>query len=74
MEKVKGSGVDITCSFCRKPQDQVERIILGSYCAICSECVDLCSVILAKLREQKKGDSNETKLHGNGKKRAAESK
>ncbi|MDO5713845.1 MAG: ATP-dependent Clp protease ATP-binding subunit ClpX [Tissierellia bacterium] len=34
------------CSFCRKTQNQVERLIAGPSVYICNECVDLCSDII----------------------------
>lgn len=37
---------DITCSFCGKSQDAVERIIIGPGVNICSECIELCGTLL----------------------------
>ena len=37
---------DITCSFCGKSQEEVERIIAGPGVYICSECVRVCSNIV----------------------------
>lgn len=37
---------EIRCSFCGKPQGQVERLISGSGVYICNECVNLCRDIL----------------------------
>ncbi len=34
------------CSFCGKPQSDVERLIAGENASICNECVALCSDIL----------------------------
>ncbi len=34
------------CSFCGKPQNEVERLIAGPGAYICNECVHLCSEIL----------------------------
>ncbi|MBE6778798.1 MAG: ATP-dependent Clp protease ATP-binding subunit ClpX [Ruminococcaceae bacterium] len=34
------------CSFCSKPQSEVERLIAGPGVFICNECVDLCQSIL----------------------------
>ncbi|NLD34432.1 MAG: ATP-dependent Clp protease ATP-binding subunit ClpX, partial [Clostridiales bacterium] len=31
------------CSFCGKPQNEVERLIAGPGAYICNECVHLCS-------------------------------
>jgi ATP-dependent Clp protease ATP-binding subunit ClpX len=37
----------ITCSFCGKPERQVERLIAGPGVFICNECISLCGNILA---------------------------
>ncbi len=37
---------ELRCSFCGKPQSQVERLISGSGVYICNECVALCNDIL----------------------------
>ncbi|MDK2813563.1 MAG: ATP-dependent Clp protease ATP-binding subunit ClpX [Clostridiales bacterium] len=39
---------DITCSFCGKSQDEVERMIIGPGVNICSECIELCSTLLSE--------------------------
>ncbi len=36
------------CSFCGKPQGEVERLIAGQDVQICDQCVDLCNSILKK--------------------------
>ncbi len=36
----------IACSFCRKTQDQVDKLIAGPNVYICNECVDLCCSII----------------------------
>ena len=36
----------VCCSFCGKPQDDVQRIIAGPGVYICNECVELCESIL----------------------------
>ena len=36
----------ICCSFCRKTQDQVEKLIAGPGVYICNECVELCEAII----------------------------
>ena len=36
----------VSCSFCRKTQDQVEKLIAGPNVYICNECVDLCCSII----------------------------
>ena len=37
---------NIRCSFCRKTQNQVEKIIAGPGVYICDECIELCQNIL----------------------------
>lgn len=41
------------CSFCGKTKDKVEKIIEGPSVAICDECVELCSTIIAEERRTK---------------------
>lgn len=36
----------VKCSFCGKPQEQVEKLIAGPGVYICDECVDLCAGII----------------------------
>lgn len=36
----------LRCSFCGKPQDQVNRMIAGPGVCICNECIDLCVSVL----------------------------
>lgn len=38
----------VSCSFCGKPQDQVQKVIAGPGVYICNECVDLCNQILGE--------------------------
>jgi len=41
------SAGQVTCSFCKKPSDQVDKVIAGpDGVHICDECVGLCSEIL----------------------------
>ena len=44
------SGQDDTprCSFCGKPQSEVEQLVAGPNVQICDQCVDLCSSLLKK--------------------------
>ena len=37
---------EITCQFCGKNQNDVQRIITGPTAAICDECINLCATIL----------------------------
>lgn len=34
------------CSFCKKPKEEVSKLIAGSQSTICNECVELCADIL----------------------------
>jgi ATP-dependent Clp protease ATP-binding subunit ClpX len=44
---------NLKCSFCGKRHEQVEQLIAGpGGVAICTECVDLCNVIIADARAQ----------------------
>jgi len=36
----------VTCSFCGKTQDQVQKIVAGPGVYICNECIDLCKEII----------------------------
>jgi len=38
----------LQCSFCGKPQDQVQKLIAGPGIYICNECVNLCNDILGE--------------------------
>lgn len=38
------------CSFCTKPDDQVETLVAGAGVFICNECVDLCVLVIANKR------------------------
>ncbi len=35
-----------SCSFCLKPNDQVEKLVAGPGVYICKQCVDLCNQII----------------------------
>jgi hypothetical protein len=35
-----------SCSFCLKPNDEVEKLVAGPGVYICDQCVDLCSQII----------------------------
>jgi ATP-dependent Clp protease ATP-binding subunit ClpX len=39
------------CSFCAKSQHDVECMVAGPDCFICSECITLCSEIVEDHRE-----------------------
>ena len=46
MEKDTDAPKNVTCSFCGKSQDQVEKVVAGPGVYICDECVDLCNDIM----------------------------
>lgn len=39
------------CSFCFKPNTEVDRLVAGPAVYVCNECVDLCSRIIAATPE-----------------------
>jgi hypothetical protein len=45
-EKGPAAPSKLICSFCRKDQDQVRKLIAGPSVYICDECVDLCNDII----------------------------
>ena len=47
----------VTCSFCGKPAERVEKMITGAGVQICSDCVAMCQRIIEedKSRSMKKG-------------------
>ncbi len=47
----------VRCSFCGKPQDQVERLISGPGVYICDQCVELCMDIVEGIRENPKASA-----------------
>lgn len=40
--------VHLNCSFCNKPRNEVEKLIVTEGSAVCNECIELCSNILRK--------------------------
>ncbi|MBQ3782696.1 MAG: ATP-dependent Clp protease ATP-binding subunit ClpX [Lachnospiraceae bacterium] len=42
----KDDNKTVRCSFCKKTQDQVRKIIAGPDVYICDECVDICAEIM----------------------------
>ncbi len=42
----KNANKQLSCSFCGKPQNQVNRLIAGPGVYICDECIDLCKEII----------------------------
>ena len=43
----------LSCSFCHKPQREVDKIIAGPNVYICSECIKLCLDIIRENSQQK---------------------
>ena len=41
------------CSFCNKPQEQVERLIAGPSAFICNECITLCGELIGEEAAEK---------------------
>ena len=57
---VQKNKQDIRCSFCGRPQSEVERIIYGRNAYICNECVEMCAELLgenAPAAEKKRPES-----------------
>ena len=40
------------CSFCGKPQDEVEKLIAGPDVYICDECIELCNEIVTEEQDE----------------------
>lgn len=47
-----GTAVQVRCSFCAKPNSDVEKVIAGPGVYICNECVALCNDVLAAERRK----------------------
>ncbi len=57
MRGIKHDKEQLRCSFCGKPQNEVEKLIAGPSVYICNECVDICNVIITDDRRTKSEDS-----------------
>ena len=55
----------VVCSFCKKKQDEVKKIIAGPGVYICNECVDLCNNIIDE-PDQKTVQQNKKMTLSNG--------
>jgi len=42
----RGFGRKLTCSFCGRAEDRVERLVAGASAHICDECVAKCAAVL----------------------------
>jgi hypothetical protein len=47
----EGEGIFARCSFCTRPNTEVERLIAGPGVYICEGCVALCGTILDECRD-----------------------
>ena len=47
----------VTCSFCGKPAERVEKMITGAGVQICSDCVSMCHRIIEEDRMRAKQES-----------------
>lgn len=52
----------VRCSFCGKPQEQVEKLIAGPGVYICDECVDLCAGIICGEEDNSRSRSKKVKI------------
>ena len=61
-ERKKRTGKDLSCSFCGKGQDEVQRLIAGPEVYICNECIALCDDILKNDNRKEDLDSSDIPL------------
>jgi len=61
-ERKKKTGKDLSCSFCGKGQDEVQRLIAGPDVYICNECIALCDDILKNDNRKEDLDSSDIPL------------
>ena len=61
-DRKKRTGKDLTCSFCGKGQDEVQRLIAGPDVYICNECIALCDDILKNDNRKEDLDSSDIPL------------
>ena len=52
----------VCCSFCKKPQDRVGKLIAGPGVYICDECVGLCNMVLGSDPKYRSGDMEAEEL------------
>jgi hypothetical protein len=56
----------VACSFCRKSQKQVKKVIVGPGVYICDECIELCNDILVhELSEEEREATRQAKRQAN---------
>jgi hypothetical protein len=49
----QGDATICCCSFCLKPNTQVEKMVAGPAVFVCNECVDLCCQVIAATPESR---------------------
>ncbi len=52
----------LTCSFCKKSQDEVRKLVAGPMVYICDECIELCNDIIAEEYEKDEFKKHENKI------------
>ncbi|MFQ5353507.1 MAG: ATP-dependent Clp protease ATP-binding subunit ClpX [Thermodesulfobacteriota bacterium] len=52
----------LTCSFCKKSQDEVRKLVAGPMVYICDECIELCNDIIAEEYEKDEYKNHEQKI------------
>ncbi len=52
MSKNGEKGQNLICSFCKKSQEEVRKLIAGPSVYICDECIDLCNDIIVEEVDQ----------------------
>ncbi len=52
----------LTCSFCKKSQDEVRKLVAGPMVYICDECIELCNDIIAEEYEKDEFKKHEDKI------------
>ena len=52
----------LLCSFCKKTQDDVVKLIAGPDVHICNECVDLCNEIMSEEKVKQKDSEKQSEL------------
>ena len=57
-----GDKGPLVCSFCKKGQEDVRKLIAGPGVYICDECIDLCNDIIAEEVDQDEGLTNYSRV------------
>ena len=53
----------LNCSFCKKSQNEVKKLIAGSLVFICDECIDFCNEIIRVEVDEKQFTKSLEDLH-----------